>query len=101
MGRSHPGDGIAEIDHGLTSTPRRCAEGKSFCRVRVDEVDKACRLPRVSRRLAVRPNLPCCPISVAEFLAIGQRFAALPHPVFPWLAFCPSHPRRRGAEGDE
>src|SRR6516165_9678186 len=57
MSRSHPGDGITEIDHGFTSAPRRRAEGESLSRVRVDEIDKARRLP------GSRGVLPSGPIS--------------------------------------
>src|SRR6516225_5224561 len=101
MSRSHPGDGITEIDHGFTSAPRRRAEGESLSRVRVDEIDKARRLPGIPRRLAVRPHLPLALVGVAELFAIGQRFAALPHSVLHRFAACPPRPCRGGAECDE
>src|SRR5215469_2959014 len=69
MSKPHTPDLITEIGDGAAATPARSAEREGLGRLRIDEVHKPAVLPRIAWSNAVGPELPLCPVEVAECLA--------------------------------
>src|SRR5262245_1032720 len=101
MGHAHARDRVAEVDYRFTSAPARRREGERFRRVRINQVDEAGILPRVSFGLAVRTKLPLRLIEVAELLALRHLRSWLAHPVLHRFAVLPPCPRRRRTDRDQ
>ena len=70
---AHTLDLVGKIDHAVPSPPRRGREGESLCGQRIEQVDEAGVLPRVTHFFAVRAELPLSSIVVAKLVTVWRR----------------------------